>query len=279
MQLKFSFIGLVSLFGCQPPPVETCLSGQPAPVVLPAAHIWIGSDQAYAEEAPRRQVRVRAFDIDASEVTNAQFAVFVSATGYVTQAELPQVGFEAPGGAVFVLPQDRGQAGSWKFVEGANWRHPEGPSSHIIGRDHEPVVQVSYEDARAYAQWIGRALPTESEWEYAASGDRITRPTTVETANSWQGLFPLYNTSEDGYHLRAPVGCYPPNRLGLYDMLGNVWEWTRTPYETADLSYVIKGGSFLCAPNYCQRTRSSARQPQELGLSTNHIGFRTVSSK
>ena len=151
----------------------------------------------------------------------------------------------------------------------------------------EPVVQVSYRDAQAYAAWAGRRLPNETEWEYAANGGAETiyvwgderAPDGAEMANTWQGSFPIQNAEADGYAKRAPVGCYPANEFGLYDMIGNVWEWTdsKASQNGAEAVYTIKGGSFLCAPNYCRRYRAAARQAQEAGLPTSHIGFRTVS--
>ena len=178
----------------------------------------------------------------------------------------------------------------WHFVEGANWRIPEGPEIPISTaktRPHEPVVQVSFNDARAYAAWAGRRLPNETEWEYAANAGADTKyvwgderaPGGVEMANTWQGTFPIQNTQADGYAKRSPVGCFPANAFGLYDMIGNVWEWTDTVAAQTELEtvYTIKGGSFLCAPNFCRRYRAAARQAQEAGLPTSHIGFRTVS--
>lgn len=175
----------------------------------------------------------------------------------------------------------------WQFVEGANWQHPEGPNSTIKKRDFDPVVQVSFNDAVAYANWKGRSVPLETEWEYAAKagsetlyvwGDKLA-PNGVDQANTWQGAFPIKNTVSDGHFLHAQVGCYKPNAYGLYDMIGNVWEWTATPIDSGtDVTQnIIKGGSFLCAENYCQRYRASARQPQDADFTTNHIGFRTVS--
>ncbi len=250
-------------------------------VAIPAGSFAMGSDRFYPEERPVRKVSVDGFDIDATEVTNAQFAEFVEATQYVTDAERPQPGSDRIGGAVFVL-----SIGRWVFIDGAHWRTPEGPDSTIKNKDLEPVVQVTLNDARAYAKWAGRRLPTEAEWEYAAKsgsdtdyiwGNQLT-PEGREQANRWQGMFPYENLSEDGFELRAPVGSFPANDFGLYDMIGNVWEWTDTPYRatTGEPVHVIKGGSFLCAENYCQRYRASARQGQEASFSTNHIGFRTV---
>lgn len=280
-------LGLVS---CSPNRTDeaivqtACLSPLPGPVSLPGGEAIIGSNQAYLEERPQRSLHIKPFSIDATEVTNADFAAFIRATGYVTEAEQPQPGFNVPGGAVFMRPSVD-HPSWWRFVEGASWRHPEGPGSHITNREQEPVVQVTIRDARAYADWAGRRLPTEAEWEYAArAGSRSTyiwgeerNPDDEEKANIWQGAFPLQNSEDDGYRLRAPVGCFAPNDFGLYDMIGNVWEWTDSEWD-AGVTHVIKGGSFLCAENYCRRYRASARQPQENTLSTNHIGFRTVKS-
>jgi formylglycine-generating enzyme required for sulfatase activity len=192
-------------------------------------------------------------------------------------------------------------------VKGANWRELEGPGSSIKGKENLPVVHIAYEDALAYARWRGRELPTEAQWEFAARGGRRSGEDWAQAfdengkpiANSWQGIFPVYNTEQDGYAGPAPVGCFPPNGYGLYDMIGNVWEWTNDWYVPSHRreaalnpsgpsllevrvaagqspSKVIKGGSYLCASNYCSRYRPTARQPQEVDLSTGHIGFRTV---
>ncbi|MGD2133844.1 MAG: formylglycine-generating enzyme family protein [Maricaulaceae bacterium] len=287
-------------------PTLACLTTEPGTVAqIPAGAFDFGSSAFYPEEGPVTRIEVASFDIDVHEVTNAQFAAFVEATGYVTSAErAEELGFPAPGSAVF-------SAAQWKFVPGASWRHPEGPDSSITGRDHDPVVQVSLEDARAYAAWAGRALPTETQWEYAARGglngadyawgDALT-PGGAHMANTWQGPFPVIDTANDGHMGRAPVGCYEANSYGLHDMIGNVWEWTDDPYfpnhrfvaDPADAHDappegfdprqpsvpvgVIKGGSFLCAPNFCARYRPAARHAQDTGLGTNHIGFRTVGS-
>ena len=255
-------------------------------VSIPAGMTIIGSENGYPEERPERQVKIAGFDMDASEVTNAQFSAFVADTGHITSAEKIQPGFDAKGAAVFV-PPDSSNPSWWRFVEGANWRHPEGPDSSIDRRENDPVVQVSHADAMAYAAWKDRTLPSEAQWEYAAKAGSQTRyvwgdERTIdgtEQANTWQGAFPVQNTQADGYLRRSPVACYPPNDFGLYDMIGNVWEWTDTVYKQSATEpvYILKGGSFLCAENYCRRYRPAAKQPQEAGFPTNHIGFRTVS--
>ncbi|MGH8193746.1 MAG: SUMF1/EgtB/PvdO family nonheme iron enzyme [Woeseiaceae bacterium] len=276
-----------------------CYQGPPeATATVPAGRFAMGSEH-YPEEGPVVEVAVVAFDIDRHEVTNAQFRRFVAETGYITSAErATELGFEANGSAVFADAR-------WAFVPGADWRHPEGPDSTIEGRDFEPVVQVSFEDAGAYAGWAGRALPSERQWEYAARagldgaeyawGDTLT-PGGEYRANTWQGEFPASNTGGDGFEGRAPVGCFEANSYGLYDMIGNVWEWTADPYQATHVRDdthehagsgfdprqpgvpvgVIKGGSFLCAENFCRRYRPAARHPQDTQLGTNHLGFRTV---
>ncbi|WDU60035.1 formylglycine-generating enzyme family protein [Pseudemcibacter aquimaris] len=254
----------------------------------------MGSNDFYPDEAPTEEVTVKAFEIDEHEVTNREFRKFIEATNYVTSAERSkELGFPENGSAVF-------DAASWKFVAGANWKHPEGPGSSIEGRDFDPVVQISLEDALAYAKWVGRRLPTEKEWEFAARsgmdgkayawGDEFN-PDGEHMANTWQGHFPSNNTADDGYMGRAPVGCFPANEYGLYDIIGNVWEWTQDPYypdrrnadgegydpRQPDIPVgVIKGGSYLCAANFCARYRPAARHAQDTGLGTNHIGFRTA---
>jgi formylglycine-generating enzyme required for sulfatase activity len=274
----------------------------------------MGSDRQRPEERSCHLVKVDGFWIDQHEVTNAQFARFVGATGYKTLAERgadPKThqSLYAPGSVLFIQPTNfdhRGRTPWWKYVNGANWRAPEGPGSSIKGRENYPVVHVAYKDALAYARWLGRGLPTEAQWEFAARGDKQGDDWSQAfdgdgkpIANSWQGVFPAFNTQEDGYGNTAPVGCFPPNDYGLYDMIGNVWEWTSDWYVRgherepvvnptgpnilrvrltpgASPSKVIKGGSYLCSPNFCSRYRSSARQPQEADLSAGHIGFRTV---
>lgn len=256
-------------------------------IAIPAGRFVMGANPRYPEEGPAREVSVLAFAMDAHEVTNAEFAAFVEATGYVTLAEqepppLPGAPPEMllPGSAVFQVPtQDN--PNWWRWVVGANWRQPEGPGSSVESKAHYPVVQIAYEDALAYAEWVGGALPSESQWEYAAraGGPGVDTPLNNDgapAANYYQGVFPQRDLGEDGYDGRAPGGCFPANDFGLYDMIGNVWEWTAEADPRAPGSAVIKGGSFLCAANYCARYRPSARQFQERGLGTNHIGFRLV---
>ena len=269
-------------------------------VAVPGGRFEPGSHQGYADERPAGPVTVAPFWIDRTEVTNAQFAAFVRATGHVTQAEREgaAVVFRAP-------PRGRQVADNawWVYTQGAQWRHPEGPGSSLEGRQNQPVVHVALTDAQAYARWLGRELPTEAQWEWAARGggdpERLERePRTADghsLANYWQGSFPDLNTRDDGFAERAPVGCFAANGYGLHDMIGNVWEWTRDAYrgprqphgngepaqatprtDAAGLPMVIKGGSFLCAADYCVRYRAAARHPQEADLGVAHVGFRTV---
>jgi formylglycine-generating enzyme len=297
---------------------------------IPSGTFAMGSDRHYREEAPVHQVAVDGFWIDTHPVTNAKFASFVAGTGYVTIAERPLDPADypgavpdllTPGALVFHKPTSRVDLGDvqnwWAYVPGACWRQPEGPQSTISGREHHPVVHVAYADAEAYAGWAGKSLPTEAEWEVAARGGlkeadycwgEEFSPGGRMMANTWQGEFPWQNLMLDGYEGTAPVGSFPPNGYGLYDMAGNVWEWTsdwyaaRHPADSGkpccvplnprgpsrEGSYdpaqpairiprrVVKGGSFLCAPNYCQRYRPAARQPQMLDSAMSHIGFRCV---
>jgi formylglycine-generating enzyme required for sulfatase activity len=305
----------------------TAYSGLPAGdgdtdgmVFIPGGAFRMGSERHNPEERFTHVVRIDGFWIDRHEVTNAQFRRFVEATGYVTLAERgldpnshPGMPREmlAAGSVVFIPPTDLRRGGNltqwWQYVAGANWRQPTGPSSSIAGKDNHPVVHVAHEDALAYARWRGRTLPTEAQWEYAARGGRDGEDDYSSAydaagkpiANTWQGVFPVLNTNEDGYVGTAPVGCFKPNGYGLHDMIGNVWEWTSDwyrpghPREDAvnptgpDFALVrlapgqptrrvIKGGSHLCASNYCARYRPAARQPQEVDLSAAHLGFRTV---
>jgi formylglycine-generating enzyme required for sulfatase activity len=253
-------------------------------VSIPEGGFEMGANALYPEERPERLVHVGAFQMQINEVTNAEFMRFVDATGYVTDAERSSASPDLGGGsAVFALSDEKSRGGSWKLVRHATWKTPGGRGTNIVGRLQEPVVHVSLNDAHAYAQWAGGRLPSEEEWEYAAMtgmADPDNRDSGAfdeqgkPIANTWQGLFPVENDAADGFAGAAPVGCFAPNRLGLYDMIGNVWEWTDTPY--AEGMNTIKGGSYLCAENYCHRYRGAARQGQEVGFSSNHIGFRIV---
>jgi len=284
-------------------------------VALDGGSFRMGSTQFYPEEAPVHAVTVAPFAVERHPVTNAQFGEFVADTGYRTVAEV------APDPALFpgAAPTDlvpgalvfRGTSGAvdlrdwrqwWNWTPGASWRHPYGPDSTIDGRSEHPVVQVCYADAAAYARWAGRRLPTEAEWEFAArAGSTATyawgeefAPGGQAMANIWQGRFPWENLAEDGYEGTSPVGAFPANQYGLYDMIGNVWEWTASAYglpRTAGekpsccrsgtggdhaAARMVKGGSHLCAPNYCLRYRPAARQSEPQDSSTTHIGFRCV---
>jgi formylglycine-generating enzyme required for sulfatase activity len=277
----------------------------------------MGDDRFYPEEAPVREVEVDDFWIDEHAVTAAEFRRFARETGHVTVAErtpdasdypdaLPEL--LVPGSLVFQKtagPVDlRDVRNWWAYLPGASWRRPAGKGSTINGRDRHPVVHVAYEDAEAYAHWAGKELPTEIEWEFAARGGLEGAPFAWgdehfpggrPMANSWQGEFPWHNNKLDGYEGTSPVGSFPPNGYGLFDMCGNVWEWTSSWFATQGASAVraccappvaagerfprkvIKGGSHLCAPNYCLRYRPAARQGESVDTSTSHIGFRCVS--
>ena len=306
-------------------------------VWVPGGTLTMGSDDpgAYAAEKPAVNVSVPGFWMDPTEVTNAQFQKFVTATGYLTVAERPISWDElkkqlppntpklsdedlAPGSMVFIAPlrpiplQDL--SAWWIWVKGANWMHPEGPESNLEGRENHPVVHVAYEDAVAYATWVGKRLPTEAEWEFAARGglkgqkfawgDEFT-PDGTYLANTFQGIFPSKDVGLDGFSSTAPVKSFAPNGYGAYDMIGNVWELTsdwfdalkhaRTAGKVAKLDEgmnpcynpsnpyaverVIKGGSFLCASNYCVNYRPAARQGQAIDSGTSNVGFRLVSDK
>jgi len=268
------------------------------------------------EEGPVRETWVDGFWIDPHEVTNAQFRAFVQATGYKTVAELPvdpaQFGVPLkqipphllkPGSAVFTPPSRPSTHYSewWIFVPGANWRKPYGPDGPEALGAH-PVVHLAWEDMVAYAQWAGGRIPTEAEWEFAAKAgeEPYSDQPDGKSANTWQGVFPLANNKDDGFEGIAPVGCFRPNANGLYDMVGNVWEVTQDfyrpghnpenqsnprgpsenaaydPYYPSVAARVIKGGSYLCAPNYCRRYRPAARQGQDPGLGASNVGFRLV---
>ena len=277
----------------------------------------MGSDVFYREERPARRATASSFWIDAHPVTNAQVAAFVDATGYRTLAEQQpdpalypdaDAALLCPGSLVFTQPPSRVGLGDyrqwWAYVPGASWRHPQGPESDLAGLADHPVVHVSFADATAYAAWAGKSLPTEIEWECAARGglEGAAYPWGDEfapggrlMANTWQGEFPWQNTAIDGYERTSPVKSFPPNGYGLYDVAGNVWEWTATRYgnppgveetksccvpssglDAVDVRNVVKGGSHLCAPGHCLRYRPAARQGQTLDTSTSHIGFRCI---
>jgi formylglycine-generating enzyme len=299
--------------------VEHTPSPAPAPEMawIPAEEFSMGSEDFYPEERPVHRVSVDGFWMDEHPVTAAEFRRFVRETGYVTVAERPLDPVDypeadpdmlVPGSLVF-----RKATGPvnltdyrnwWEYVPGAYWKRPAGPGSSINGRDRHPAVHVSYEDVEAYASWAGKELPTEAEWEFAARGGLEAMdfawgnehfPEGKAMANTWQGEFPWQNLKLDGYEGTSPVGTFPPNGYGLYDMTGNVWEWTsdffaiqhdsepRSPCCAPSVlegerfpRKVIKGGSHLCAPNYCLRYRPAARQGESTDTSTSHIGFRCI---
>ena len=297
---------------------------------IPGGEFEMGSDAEQPEEAPAHRVRVDAFSIEQHPVTNAQYTAFVEATGYRTVAERPLDPADYPGapaanlaaGSLVFTPTSgpidlRHMSQWWTWTPGACWRRPEGPQSSIDDRGQHPVAHIAFEDAQAYAEWAGRELPTEAEWERAARGgvDGRTftwgddpRPDGQRLAKYWDGSFPWRNNASDGYERTAPIGTYPANDYGLFDMTGNVWEWTtdwyagqhaadadkpccvpnnpRGPsmqrsYDPAQPQFkiprrVIKGGSFLCADEYCQRYRPAARRPQMVDTGMSHVGFRCV---
>ncbi len=275
------------------PEIAACLATAPDAARIAAGAYLIGTNARNREEGPPRTVETPDFTLDAAEVTNARFARFVAETGYVTVAErapdpADHPGIDpdllVPGSAVFGVDPARGGFW-WSFVPGASWRTPQGPGSDINGLGPLPVVHVAYEDAAAYADWAGGRLPREDEWEIAARGaiegadfvwGEAFRPDGTWRANTWQGPFPVIDTGDDGYQGLAPVGCYEANGYGLYDMAGNVWEWTSSPFDASQETGTIRGGSFLCAPNYCARFRPAARQPQEWDFSASHVGFRVL---
>ncbi len=318
-------------------PVAERMKPEAEATETPGGSVWIpggtytmGSDHHYPEEAPAHRVSVDGFFMDRRLVTNRQFATFVAATKHKTLAERPldKTVFPgltqaqlAPGSMVFTPPRHAVTTNDfrqwWAWKPGANWRHPEGKTSSIATRLDHPAVHIAYEDAEAYAAWAGKALPTEAEWEFAARGglegaeftwgDEFT-PAGSHMANSWQGNFPTQNLCLDGYAGTSPAGAFPANGYGLFDMAGNVWEWTSDWYadrhpnaaakpcciptnprnENREQSLdphqpgvaiprkVVKGGSFLCAPNYCRRYRPAARHAQMVDSGTSHIGFRCI---
>lgn len=293
------------------------------------------SELGWPDEKPTHRVRVDGFWIDLTEVTNIQFARFVEATGYVTTAEkvpsFQEIIAQAPPGTT-VPPKENLVAGSlvftmtdkpvdlqaysqwWKWTPGANWKHPEGPDSNLDGREQHPVVQVSWDDAVAYARWSGKRLPTEAEWEFAARGGLIDKPyvwgddppsDSRVFANIWQGAFPYSNSKTDGFVRTAPVRSFKPNGYGLFDMSGNVWEWCSDAYDydayarraqagvisnprversfdprnPRSASRAQRGGSFLCNDQYCSRYRPSARHGLSPDTGMSHVGFRCVKSR
>jgi formylglycine-generating enzyme required for sulfatase activity len=297
---------------------------------VPAGTFLMGSDAHYPEEAPAHKVAVDGFWIDSRPVTNEAFAQFVAETRHTTVAEIPPDPAEYPGALpellhpgslVFQKPgkpvDTRDMRNWWAFTLGADWRHPGGRDTDLTGMERHPVVHVAFGDAEAYAKWAGKSLPTEAEWERAARGGlegaayawgNELMPHGRPMANFWQGRFPHENTLEDGWESTSPVGMFPPNGYGLFDMIGNVWEWTDDWYaprhqqpaknsccvprnprggsrdESIDLRQpeiriprkVLKGGSHLCSPDYCQRYRPAARYPEPVDTSTSHVGFRCI---
>ena len=295
---------------------------------IPGGEYSMGSEDPMmgADARPVHRVYVDGFWMDRTEVTNDEFARFVKATGCVTVAERVPKAEDFPGaprenlvaGSVVFTPPDRSvpldnHLQWWDYIKGANWRHPEGPATSLAGKGRHPVVHVAYDDARAYAKWAGKRLPTEAEWEFAARGglDRKAytwgdefRPQGRYMANSFQGHFPERSTGEDGYGLRAPVCSFPENAFGLCDMAGNVWEWVtdwyrhdyyatlagagalaRNPQGPADSfdpsepgvkKRVHKGGSFLCTDQYCSRYMPGGRGKGDPDTGTDHVGFRCV---
>ena len=297
---------------------------------IPGGTFRMGSDHHYPEEAPAHHVTVDDFWMDSTPVTNAQFRAFVEATGHVSFCEIAPDAAQYPGtlpellkvaSTVFVAPSHRVSLRDhfqwWQFVAGADWRHPQGAGSTIEGKDEHPVVHVAWSDIEAYAKWTGKQIATEAEWEFAARGGlegaeyawgADLTPGGRHMANLWQGEFPWQNLAEDGFAGTSPVRSFPANGFGLYDMIGNVWEWTESWYaprhpdekvkaccipvnprggpkeQSFDPAMpqiriprkVTKGGSHLCALNYCRRYRPAARIPQAVDTSTSHLGVRCI---
>ncbi|WP_271899190.1 formylglycine-generating enzyme family protein [Candidatus Phyllobacterium onerii] len=303
---------------------------KPGMAWVPGGTFMMGSNDHYPEEAPVHPVRVDGFWMDETPVTNRQFLEFVNSTGYVTFPEKRLIAKDYPGappqnlraGSLVFTPPTKPLQGAditqwWVFTYGANWKRPLGRKSSIGNILDHPVVHVAFCDAEAYAAWVGKELPTEAEWEFAARGgldqaefawgDELA-PGDTHLANTWQGGFPTQNLLEDGYERTSPVRSFPPHGFGLYDMIGNTWEWTKDFWTTrhpqaaakpccipvnprisnveksvdpaqsalAIPRRVLKGGSHLCAPNYCRRYRPAARHAQEIDTSTSHVGFRCV---
>ncbi len=261
----------------------------------------MGSEDFYVEESPVVPVDVQDVWVQPTLVTNAEFSTFITSTGYVTTAERE----DRQGSVVFVGTSGPVPLNDWRqwwaWQPGANWRHPQGPDSTVEDRPHPPVVHVSLHDARAYATWAGLEIPHEPEWEWCARGGLESATYTWGEepnkgdelfANTWQGDFPFDNRGAHGWKGTSPVGVFPPNGYGLFDMAGNVWEWTESAWQDhpgvhaccsgtateGDLK-VIKGGSHLCSPQYCLRYRPAARSPQEASESTSHLSFRCLSRR
>ncbi|HMG94109.1 MAG TPA: formylglycine-generating enzyme family protein [Chryseolinea sp.] len=312
-------------------------SNPPGMVWIPGGEFTMGTDdpESYQYERPAHRVRVDGFWMDVTEVTNADFKKFVDATAYATTAEKkpewddlkkqlppgapkPAESILVAGSLVFSPPaytislDDYSQWWSWR--NGTDWKHPEGPGSSIEGKDNFPVVHISYDDALAYSKWVGKRLPTEAEWEFASRGGREGQrfswgnefnPGGRFMANTFQGVFPSTNSGDDGFVGNAPIKSFPPNDYGLYDMIGNCWEWTSDyynvnyydelarkglainptgsskpydPNEPYAVKHVTRGGSFLCAENYCVNYRPSARQGSAFDSGMSHIGFRCVAT-
>ncbi len=322
--------------------METVSNLAPAPGEAPEGMVWIpggefsmgaedprthvhGGPDAMSDARPIHRVHIDGFWMDQTEVTNAQFKEFVQATGYVTVAERTPRAEDFPGappenlvpGAIVFAPPDNAVALNdhyqwWNYLPGANWRHPLGPGSDLKGREKYPAVQIAHEDAVAYANWAGKRLPTEAEWEFAARGGLSGKvyawgddfmPDGEWRANTFQGQFPVQDNAEDGFRGIAAVAQFPPNGYGLYDIAGNVWEWCSdwyrpdyyeqlalggvahnpqgpdTPFdpsEPAEKKRVQRGGSFLCTDQYCTRYMVGTRGKGEINTGTNHVGFRCV---
>ena len=293
-------------------------------------------NMALTHEKPSHTVKVNGFYMDETEVTNKQFSEFIKATGYITTAERPidwdiikmqlPPGTQRPHDSILMpgsllfkkttesVPNLYDFSQWWKWSIGANWKEPEGKGSNIVGKENYPVVHVSYEDAIAYCNWSGKRLPTEAEWEYAARGGKKNKiyfwgnlsNSLHQYVNSWEGEFPVENIIKDGFEKSAPVKSFPPNNYGLYEISGNVWEWTSDWYNLnyyvqckknnitdnpigANKAYnpnnpyidekIIRGGSFLCNASYCASYRVSSRMATDPNTSLEHLGFRTVKVK